>query len=124
MLLPSPGQDVQRFECLRITDIETHLWSSIPGKSIGAWDGEDATAVAELVASLPAGEVYRCFTPRYGIRAHAADAVLFEIAFCFRCHGALILRPGQRELVAFGADSPPAQELLGRFKALPGDSQE
>lgn len=121
MLLPSPAQRIERFECVRITDIETQLWTGVPGETIGAWTGQDVTAVAELISRLPDGEMYRCFVPRYGIRAHGADAVLFEIAFCFRCHGALTLRPGHQErdeFTAFDADSPPAQDLLGRFKAI------
>ena len=121
MLLPSPAQRIERFECVRITDIETQLWASVPGETIGVWEGQDVTAVAELISRLPDGEMYRCFVPHYGIRAHSADAVLFEIAFCFRCHNALVLRPGdegQGELTAFDADSPSAQDLLGRFKAI------
>lgn len=121
MLLPSPAQDIRRFECVRITDIETHLWTGVPGESIGAWDGDDVTATAELIADLPDGERYRCFTPRYGIRAQGTNAVLFEIAFCFHCNGALIFHSGlpeRGELVAFDADSPPAQDLLSRFKAI------
>ena len=62
----------------------------------------------------------RCFLPRYGIRAHGSEGVLFEIAFCFHCNGAPTLLPGldEQDLIAFDADSAPAQRLLEKFKAL------
>ncbi|ATY14728.1 hypothetical protein CU254_33185 [Amycolatopsis sp. AA4] len=120
MHLPSAANQIRRFEGLRITDIETQDWASVPGEVLGEWDGEDAAAVAELLAELPDGELMRCFLPRYGIRAHGSAGVLFEIAFCFRCHGALTLLPGrgEQDLIAFDAGSAPAQRLLEKFKAL------
>ncbi|MBB1152716.1 MULTISPECIES: hypothetical protein [Amycolatopsis] len=120
MHLPSAADQIRRFECLRITDIETRDWAGVPGEVLGGWDGDDVAPIAELIAELPAGKLLRCFLPRYGIRAHGSEGVLFEIAFCFRCNGALTLLPGrdEQDLIAFDADSTPAQRLLEKFKAL------
>ena len=119
--MPASAPQIERVECVRIASIDNwHQWAGIPGVTIGAWDGTDAAAIAGLVADLPGGQLMRCFTPRYGIRAHDADAILFEIAFCFRCHGALVLQPGRDEpgkLVGFAPDSPPARDLLARFRS-------
>lgn len=120
MHLPSSADQIRRFECLRITDIETRDWVSIPGEVLGVWDGEDAAATAELISDLPDGELMRCFLPRYGVRAHGAEGVLFELAFCFRCNGVLTLLPGraEHELDPFDAESAPARRLLEKFKAI------
>ncbi|SFR20168.1 hypothetical protein SAMN04488564_105142 [Lentzea waywayandensis] len=58
--------------------------------------------------------------PGYAISAHAADdEVLFGPEFCFECFWVGVREAGDRQhLVAFDADSPPAQELLARFQAF------
>ncbi|TCO55686.1 hypothetical protein [Actinocrispum wychmicini] len=121
MLLPVTASQVQRVDCIRIkADVEWHLVTSVPGETIGSWQDADAAAIIDLVANLPDGEVMRCFFPGYGIRAHGADGILFEIAFCFRCHNVLTLSPGPQErrgLGGFDPDSQPAQELLAKFRA-------
>ncbi|MEU1616251.1 hypothetical protein ABZ479_02990 [Streptomyces sp. NPDC005722] len=40
---------------------------------------------------MPEGERARCFVPGYAVRAHSAHEVLFEVALCFGCDGALLL---------------------------------
>ena len=124
MLLPATAPQVRRVDCIRIKyDMERYLWhlaTSVPGETTGSWEDADASAIIDLVADLPDGEVMRCFSPGYGIRAHGADGILFEIAFCFHCHIALILSPGQQEQRGgggFDPDSPPAQALLAKFRA-------
>ncbi|MGS2641790.1 hypothetical protein [Streptosporangium sp. LJ11] len=121
MLLPTAYTRTQRLECVRIEDSSnSHRWTSVPGTIVGTWRDSDAIELLDLVASLPAGERMRCFRPGYGIRAHDADHLLFEIAFCFECNNALFFSPpsGQRDLVGFKADSRPAQELLSRLRAF------
>lgn len=121
MLLPATFPQVQRLECVRIDDpTGSHQWTEVPGTVTGTWLGDEAQEVLGLVADLPPGEIMRCFMPGYGIRAHGAGQLLFEVAFCFQCHNALILQPApheRRDMVGFGADSQRAQDLLALFKA-------
>ncbi|WP_410644927.1 hypothetical protein [Amycolatopsis sp. lyj-346] len=112
--------DVRRLELVRIPGSrDWDEWAVVPGETLGTAEGADAVALAGLVAGLPDGEPMRCFSPVYALRAHGAAETLFEIAFCFRCHNALVVVPngGRPGLVAFGADSPSGQALLARFKA-------
>ncbi|MEV6715660.1 hypothetical protein AB0M48_26875 [Lentzea sp. NPDC051208] len=45
--------------------------------------------------------------------------MLFDLEFCFGCFWVGVRETGNRQhLVAFDADSPPAQELLAQFKAF------
>ncbi|MFJ8677630.1 hypothetical protein [Streptomyces sp. NPDC093589] len=122
MLLPSTSPQTQRLECVRIEDpTGSHQWTGVPGTTTGTWLDKEALEILDLVADLPTGDVMRCFMPGYGIRAHNADQLLFEIAFCFQCHNALILQPAphkRRDLVGFKADSRRAQDLLALFKAI------
>lgn len=122
MILPAAAPQIQLIECVRIEYTEdSHLWSRVPGTTIGIWEDADVTTIIDLVTALPDDEVMRCFIPRYGIRAHGPDGLLFEIAFCFRCHGAKIFTPDPEkrgDLIGFDATSPPAQTLLTKFRAL------
>jgi hypothetical protein len=65
---------------------------------------------------LPEDEQMRCFNPQYGIRLRSGTTVLAEVAFCFRCHNALVIpsahTPGLTTWFTFDPDSSPAQELL------------
>ncbi|MFF4576538.1 hypothetical protein, partial [Streptomyces sp. NPDC001410] len=81
--------------------------------------------VLTLISSAPDSELYRCFIPGWGIRAHSATDLLFQIAFCFQCHGARLWGPGVPAeldgIHGFDPDSPPALELLQRFRgSTPG----
>ncbi|WP_327318578.1 hypothetical protein [Streptomyces sp. NBC_01235] len=122
MLLPSTSPQTRRLECVRIEDpTGSHEWTGVPGTTTRTWLDKEALEILDLVTDLPTGDVMRCFMPGYGIRAHNADQLLFEIAFCFQCHNALILQPAphkRRDLVGFKADSRLAQHLLALFKAL------
>ncbi|MGI8332907.1 hypothetical protein ACRYCC_23395 [Actinomadura scrupuli] len=100
---------------------EFYRWTAIPGTTVKTWLDQEALDILHLVADLPAGEVMRCFLPVYGIRAHSIDQLLFEIAFCFQCHYALVLRPAPRQgsdVIGFDAGSRRAKDLLARFRAL------
>ncbi|AZM57430.1 hypothetical protein DMA15_03100 [Streptomyces sp. WAC 01529] len=84
------------------------------------WAGDQAQQALSLIADLPGGELYRCFLPGWGIRAHDSTDQLFEIAFCFRCHGARVWGPDlpvEQQAQTFDAQSPAAMELLRRFRS-------
>jgi hypothetical protein len=91
------------------------------GDSVALWDDDHARQVLALIADVPGSELYRCFIPGWGIRAHSPTDLLFEIAFCFRCHGARLWGPsvpaGEQGIHGFDPESPPALELLRRFRA-------
>ncbi|MFJ8960793.1 hypothetical protein ACIRG5_15545 [Lentzea sp. NPDC102401] len=93
---------------------------TIQGDLLGSWERSEASTILTLVASLPTGDPMRCFSPAYAIWAHAADgAVLFDLEFCFGCFWVGVRETDEhQELVAFDADSLPAQELLSRFMEL------
>ncbi|MFF7676075.1 hypothetical protein [Actinacidiphila glaucinigra] len=90
---------------------------TVPGDTIDVWVEDEARSVLGLVGEVPEGERARCFVPGYGLRAHE---VLFEVALCFRCEGALLLGPlvpaELRGIQAFDAGSAPGPELLRRFQ--------
>lgn len=114
------GEPVVLVEALRVGDPLGHAsWSrTVPGEEPDLWDGDEAAELLGLVAALPAGERMRCFAPRYGLRLHTAGGGVRDIAFCFRCHAALVLGPGGvRGSPAFDGESAPARELLRRFRA-------
>ncbi|MFD8548333.1 hypothetical protein [Streptomyces sp. NPDC059649] len=121
MLLPLTHPKTDFLEVVRITDPVRHLTSEdLSGDAVAIWEGDQARQALTLIADLPDGEMYRCFLPGWGIRAHSSTGLLFEIAFCFRCHGARIWGPdvatAQRGQT-FDAESPAAHELLRRFRS-------
>jgi hypothetical protein len=121
VLLPVAAADVRRVELLSIASSrDWDEWDTVPGETLDEVAGADAAAIVRLVADLPDAEsMMRCFNPAYALKAHGAEGVLVEIAFCFRCHNALVIVPGggRAGLVAIEPDSPAGQELLARFKA-------
>lgn len=121
MLLPATRPRTELVEVVRITDPMRHLTAAdLAGDEVALWEGEQAEQALSLIADLPGSELYRCFVPGWGIRAHSSTDLLFEIAFCFRCHGARMWGPdvpaGQRSQT-FDADGPAALELLRRFRS-------
>ncbi|MFS4094202.1 hypothetical protein [Streptomyces sp. AF1A] len=125
MLLPLTHEKTERIEVVRITDPVRHLSSeNLAGDTAAIWSGDQAQQALSLIADLPGSEQYRCFFPGWGIRAHSSTDQLFEIAFCFRCHGARVWGPevpAEQRGQTFDAKSPPALELLHRFRScLPG----
>ncbi|REF00732.1 hypothetical protein [Thermomonospora umbrina] len=123
MLLPATSPQTHSLECVRIDDhAESHKWTTVPGTAVGTLLDQEAAELLDVVASIPTGDVMRCFMPGYGIRARSADGlILFEIAFCFQCNNALVLQPEphqRQDLVGFKADSRRGQELLARFRAF------
>ncbi|GAO13046.1 hypothetical protein TPA0598_18_00050 [Streptomyces lydicamycinicus] len=95
MLLPLTHVKTDLLEVVRITDPARHLTSEdLAGEAVATWERDQAQQALTLIADLPGSERYRCFLPGWGIRAHSSTDLLFESAFCFRCHGARIWGPG------------------------------
>lgn len=121
MLLPLTHRKTELIEVIRITDPARHLGSEdLAGDTAALWEGDQAQQALSLIAELPGSELTRCFLPGWGIRAYIATDQLFEIAFCFRCHGARIWGPGlsvEHRGQSFDAESPAALELLRRFRS-------
>ncbi|MDY0813004.1 hypothetical protein [Kitasatospora purpeofusca] len=119
MLLPDTAPETDLVEVVRITARPDS--GAVVGDVLEIRVEEQARQVLDLVSELPGGELHRCFAPAYGVRAHSSTDLLFEIAFCFRCHGALVLGPGVpsglRGLQGFDPDSGPGRELLDLFRA-------
>lgn len=121
MLLPLAHEKTELIEVVRITDPVRHLSAEdLVGDDVAIWESTQANQVLTLIKDLPSSELHRCFIPGWGIRAHSATDLLFQVAFCFRCHGARLWGPGvpaaQTGIHTFDPDSPPARELLERFR--------
>ncbi|MEU8953425.1 hypothetical protein AB0C93_03875 [Streptomyces sp. NPDC048518] len=122
MLLPRTRKRTELIEVVRITDPSRHIISEdLAGETAALWEGDEAQRALSLIADLPGSEMYRCFLPGWGIRAHDSAHQLFEIAFCFRCHGARTWGPdlpAEQEGQTFDPESPAAVELLSWFRSL------
>lgn len=123
MLLPPTYGKTELMEVVRIDDPLRHVDSEdLAGVTVALWERDRAQQALSLIAGLPSGEQSRCFLPGWGIRAHDTTHQLFEIAFCFRCHGARAWGPDlplARRRQSFDAESPAALELLRRFRSGP-----
>ncbi|MFF9819226.1 hypothetical protein [Streptomyces sp. NPDC014006] len=121
MLLPPTHGKTEFIEVVRITDPARHITSEdLVGDTAAIWKGDQAQQALSLITDLPESELYRCFLPGWGIRAHSSTEQLFEIAFCFRCHGTRVWGPGlpaEQQGRTFDAESPAALELLRRFRS-------
>jgi hypothetical protein len=126
MLLPPAGADTEVLDVIRITrDMRNPYADDLAGEHVAVWTAEAAREALALIGDLPGDDMRRCFSPGWGVRARSASATLFEIAFCFHCHGARLWGPAvPAELVTlhpFDTDSPQGQELLARFRAARPD---
>ncbi|MEU6174817.1 hypothetical protein ABZ832_23260 [Streptantibioticus parmotrematis] len=123
MRLPG-GEKPVLLEVISIVSLLPSPATTVEGEVLAIWEGEQVREVLALVGDVPGSELHRCFAPRYGIRAHGTSDLLFEIAFCFHCHGALLLGPGvpadQRGIHSFDPDSAAGNELLERFSEVNG----
>ncbi|MFC8202111.1 hypothetical protein ACFUTV_43060 [Streptomyces sp. NPDC057298] len=126
MMLP-PGQEkTELLEVVRITDPRRHHNAEdLVGDEVAIWEAAQVSDALALISSVPAGELHRCFIPGWGIRAHSATDLLFQIAFCFQCHAARLWGPGVPAeldgIHGFDPDTLPALELLRRFRdSAPG----
>lgn len=121
MLLPS-CEKPELIEVVRLTDPVANMASAdLIGEDVALWTADQAREALHLIAAVPDDEVHRCFLPGWGIRAHSSTALLFRIAFCYRCHGARLwgpsVPPEQESLHGFASESPAAVDLLRRFRA-------
>ncbi|WP_330285471.1 hypothetical protein [Streptomyces sp. NBC_00576] len=121
MLLPPVHEKAELIEVVRITDPMRHLSSDdLIGDEVAIWEPPQVERVVALVKELPGSELRRCFIPGWGIRVHSATGHLFQMAFCFRCHGVRLWGPGvpagQEGIRSFDPDSPPGHELLEQFR--------
>ncbi|MFB7288190.1 hypothetical protein [Actinacidiphila glaucinigra] len=120
MLLPVAAAPIEFVEAVRVTADLFPRPRTVPGDTIDVWVEDEARHVLGLLGEVPEGERARCFVPGYAVRAHSAHEVLFEVALCFRCNGALLLGPlvpaELRGIQAFDAGSAPGRELLRRFQ--------
>ncbi len=120
MMLPPVHEKTELIEVVRITDPMRHLSAEdLVGDEVAIWEKAQVGDALTLISSVPDSELRRCFIPGWGIRAHSANDLLFQIAFCFQCHGARLWGPGVPSelggIHGFAPDSPPALELLQRF---------
>ncbi|MFY4721649.1 hypothetical protein [Streptomyces sp. LaBMicrA B280] len=126
MMLPPVHEKTELIEVVRITDPLRHYSAEdLVGDEVAIWEAAQVGETLALIGSMPDSELYRCFHPGWGVRAHGAAGPLFQIAFCFQCHGARLWGPGVpgefTGIHTFDPDSPPALELLQRFRdAVPG----
>lgn len=121
MLLPLPRHEVDLIEVVRITDPARHLTSpDLAGEDVAIWEGTQVQHALTLITDLPAGARMRCFLPVWGIRAHGATHLLYEVAFCFRCNDARLWGPdldADQQGQTFDGESAVARELLDLFRA-------
>jgi hypothetical protein len=121
MLLPITREKAELIEVVRIIDPIRHLGSEdLTGDEAARWEAPRTDQVLALIGDLPDSELRRCFSPGWGIRVHSTAGLLFQLAFCFECHGVRLWGPGvpdgQEGLHSFDADSAQARELLQRFR--------
>ncbi|MFE4333368.1 hypothetical protein ACFRQM_29270 [Streptomyces sp. NPDC056831] len=130
MMLPPVQEKTELIEVVRITDPMRHLSAEdLVGDDVAIWEAAQVSDALTLISSVPGSELHRCFIPGWGIRAHSATDLLFQIAFCFQCHGARLWGPGVPGeldgIHSFDPDSPPALELLQGFRgSRPGRLRE
>ncbi|MEU5888271.1 hypothetical protein ABZ835_15745 [Streptomyces sp. NPDC047461] len=122
MLLPPGHEKTELIEVVRITDPIRHMSSpDLVGDEVAIWEAARVTETLESVGALPDSPLMRCFFPGWGIRAHSAAGLLFQVAFCFQCHGARLWGPSVPDeldtIHGFDADSMGARGLLARFRA-------
>ncbi|WP_030739238.1 hypothetical protein [Streptomyces sp. NRRL F-2890] len=126
MLLPPVQDKTELIEVVRITDPIRHLSApDLVGDDVAIWEAAQISGALTLIGSVPDSELSRCFIPGWGIRAHSATHLIFQIAFCFQCHGARLWGqevPDELDGIhGSDPDSPPALELLQQFRgSTPG----
>lgn len=121
MLLPLTREKAELIEVVRIADPVRHLTAeNLIGEVVAIWGAPQTHQALTLVGDLPEGELHRCFLPGWGVRVHSATDLLFQLAFCFDCHGVRLWGqavPREQEGIhSFAPDSVPARELLQRFR--------
>ncbi|MEV5644132.1 hypothetical protein AB0L67_28890 [Streptomyces flaveolus] len=130
MILPPVHEQTELIEVVRISDPTRHIDAEdLVGDDVAIWKAPQAGDALTLISSVPDSTLRRCFFPGWGIRAHSATGLLFQIAFCFECHGARLWGPGVSaeldKIHGFDPDSPAALELLERMRgSTPGRPED
>lgn len=109
-------------EVVRMSGLPIRPGTPYVGEVVAHWAGNEASRALALIEILPGSAQFRCgFSPGWGIRAYedSLDQVLFEAAFCFRCHevrmrGTVV--PPALSTQFFDADASPARNLLAFFR--------
>ncbi|MEH0416268.1 hypothetical protein [Streptomyces sp. B21-083] len=109
-------------EVVRMSGLPIRPDTPYVGEVVAHWVGNEAAEALTLIETLPGSQQHRCgFSPGWGIRAYedSLDLVLFEAAFCFRCHevqmhGTAV--PPALSTQFFDADASPARTLLALFR--------
>lgn len=114
------SQDVALVEVAAVKRGWSSDWRDALEEPFALWDGGDVAEALRLMAEIPESDLYRCFSPGFGIRLHDATVARAEVLFCFQCHRALILdlrKPSRHAVSAtFDPESVPARDLLARFR--------
>ncbi|TMQ11255.1 MAG: hypothetical protein E6J91_23685 [Deltaproteobacteria bacterium] len=77
---------------------------------------DERARLRDLIGALPSGVSARCHMPPFGLLFGTPPREV-HVSLCFRCNNAYV----DRELVAFDAGSPEAQELLAFLRSrIPG----
>lgn len=121
MLLPITHEKAELIEVVRIVDPTRHLSAEdLTGDEVAVWEAPQADQTLALISDLPGSKLYRCFFPGWGVRVHSATGLLYQLAFCFDCHGVRLWGPEvpaeQEGIHSFDPGSAPARELLQRFR--------
>lgn len=119
-MLTVPHADVALLEVAAVKRGARSDWRDALEEPVTLWDGPNLAEALQLIERLPESELFRCFTPAFGLRAHDKRAARMEVLFCFKCHMALMIDlsdAGRRQTwTTFDGDSGPARELLYRFR--------
>ncbi|MFE9610178.1 hypothetical protein [Streptomyces sp. NPDC006012] len=116
-----PHEKAELIEVVRIAGPAPHCGTEVlAGDDVALWGAAQVDRVLALIGDIPGSELYRCFFPGWGIRVRGATGLLFQLAFCFDCHGVRLWGPdvpaGQEGIHSFDPDSAPARELLRHFR--------
>ncbi|MFC9606335.1 hypothetical protein ACFTTN_23125 [Streptomyces niveus] len=112
-------------EVVRVSALPAREGVTYPGEVVAHWTGSEVAHALALIASLPGSEQHRCgFSPGWSLRAYedSLDLVLFEAAFCFKCHEVRMHGTAVPPTLArqfFDAEASSARTLLALLSPAP-----
>jgi len=93
------------------------------GTTLAHRAGEEATALAKMIAALPPGEQMRCHMPRYGVVFGLGSGDSLSVAICFRCNNARTFEGRVEGWFTFDGGSTAAVRLLTLLRTMdPGSA--
>lgn len=98
----------------RVTDYLLFL-DDLPSVSLVA---AEAKSIADLWRRLPPGGQDRCHLPPYGVQFFSDGTLLLAASVCWECNNIFGSVAGEGIHYEFSAESPAAEALLARFRAL------